>query len=66
MSKRAFDRIKAGLDDAISIARGQADPTTYHVHVPDVVDVRAVRRSTGLSQHSFALRYGFTAGAVRD
>jgi hypothetical protein len=33
MSKRAFDKIKAGLEDAIAIARGEADPSTWRVHV---------------------------------
>jgi putative transcriptional regulator len=66
MAKRAFNKIKAGLDDAIKIARGEADPATYRVHVPDVVDVRTVRRGTGLSQAGFANRFGFTAAAVRD
>ena len=28
--------------------------------------MRAIRRSLGLSQESFALRFGFTASAVRD
>jgi putative transcriptional regulator len=66
MSKRAFNKIKAGLDDAIAIARGDADPATYRVHVPERVDVRAIRRGLGLSQESFALRFGFTPSAVRD
>ena len=40
MSKRTFDKIKGGLEDAVSIARGEADPSTYRVHVPEQVDVR--------------------------
>jgi hypothetical protein len=34
MSKHAFDKIKAGIEDAIAIARGEADAATYRVHVP--------------------------------
>ena len=50
MSRRAFDKIKAGLEDAIAIARGEADPATYRVHVPAEVDVKAIRRKLGMSQ----------------
>ena len=66
MSKRAFAKIKGGLENAIGIARGEADPSTYRVHVPERVDVRAIRRGLGLSQESFAQRFGFTPSAVRD
>jgi hypothetical protein len=32
MSKHAFNKIKAGIEEAIAIARGEADPATYRVH----------------------------------
>jgi hypothetical protein len=32
MSKHAFDKIKAGIEEAIAIARSEADPATYRVH----------------------------------
>ena len=44
MSKGAFDKIRAGLEDAIAIAQGEADPASYRVHVPAEIDVRAARR----------------------
>jgi len=34
MSKRAFDKIKAGLDDAGAYLDGAADKRRYRVHVP--------------------------------
>ena len=61
-----FDRVMAGLEDAVAIARGEADPASYRVHVPTSVDVRAVRRHLGLTQEQFAFRFGFSLGAVRD
>jgi putative transcriptional regulator len=61
-----FEEIKAGLEQAISIARGEADPSTYRVHVPEVVDVKTTRRALGLSQEAFAQRFGFTVAAVRE
>jgi putative transcriptional regulator len=66
VTKKAFEKIKAGLDNALSIARGEADPATYRLHVPEVVDVKATRRALGLSQDAFAARFGFTVAAVRE
>lgn len=66
MSKQAFDKIKAGLEDAIAIARGEADPATYRVHVPAEVDVKAIRRKLGMSQAQFARSFGFALDAVQN
>jgi putative transcriptional regulator len=66
VSKRAFDKIKAGLEDAIAIARGEADLATYRVHVPDHIDVRAIRRKLGMSQARFAASFGFVLDAVQN
>ena len=66
MSKKAFDKIKAGLEDAIAIARGEADPATYRIHVPDEVDVKAIRRKLGMSQAQFAASFGFGLDAVQN
>lgn len=63
---KAFDKIMDGLTDALAIAEGAADPATYRVHVPEEVDVRAIRCAQGLTQAAFALRYGFSPPAVRD
>src|SRR6266704_623086 len=66
MSKKAYDKIAAGLHDAIAIARGEADPSTYRIHVPSKLDVKSLRRRLGLSQDEFARRYGFTPARIRD
>jgi putative transcriptional regulator len=66
MSKDAFDKIEAGLEDAIAIARGEADPTTYRIHVPDEIDVRAIRKKLGMSQRQFAASFGFGLDAVQN
>jgi putative transcriptional regulator len=66
MSKRAFDKIKAGLEDAIAIARGEADPTSYRIHVPAEVDVKAIRRKLGMTQAEFARSFGFGLDAVQN
>jgi putative transcriptional regulator len=66
MSKHAFDKIRAGLDEAIAIARGEADPATYRVHVPDEIDIRAIRNKLGMSQRQSAAAFGFALDAVQN
>jgi putative transcriptional regulator len=66
MSKRAFDKIKAGLDDAKAFLEGTADKKRFRVHVPASVDVKKIRTRLGLSQERFAATYGFAISAVRD
>jgi putative transcriptional regulator len=66
MSKRAFDKIMEGLDDARAYLDGTADKSRYRVHVPAEVNVKKIRRRLGLSQEAFADKYGFTVSAVRD
>jgi putative transcriptional regulator len=64
-----FNRIMAGLEQAKAIVAGAAAPESYRLHqvqVPETVDVKAIRARTGLSQVAFAIRYGFSPGAVRD
>jgi putative transcriptional regulator len=63
---RVADRIMAGLEEALLIAKGEADPATYRIHVPEIVDVKAIRMKQKLSQEKFAMRYGFTVWAVRE
>jgi putative transcriptional regulator len=66
MSKRAFDRIQAGLDDARAYLEGTGDKRRYKVHVPEKMDVKKIRKRLGLSQEAFAETYGFALSAVRD
>jgi putative transcriptional regulator len=66
MTKRAFDRIKTGLDSAKAYLDGAADKRKYRVHVPETIDVRKIRARLGLSQEAFAETYGFALAAVRD
>jgi len=64
-----YNRIMAGLEEAKAIIEGTAAPGSYRVHqvqVPDSVDVKSIRGKMKLTQQAFAVRYGFSAGAVRD
>jgi putative transcriptional regulator len=59
-------RLIAAADEALAIARGEADPETYNVHVPADIDVRKIRKGLKLSQAEFAARFGLSAATVRD
>jgi putative transcriptional regulator len=59
-------RLIQAAKEARSIARGEADPTTYVLHVPASVDVKSIRRKQRLTQEQFALRYGLNVARLRD
>jgi putative transcriptional regulator len=64
--KHAYEGIKAGLQEAIAYAKGSSDLSQYKVHIPEDLDVKAIRENTGLTQEAFALRYGFNLARLRD
>ena len=66
MKKNAFDKIKAGLDEAKAYLDGSGDKRNYGIHVPARINVKKIRTRLGLSQESFAQTYGFALSAVRD
>lgn len=61
MTKRAFDKIAAGLEDAIAYAEG--DETRGRAAT---IDVKAVRRKTGFSQAVFAKTFRLRTATVQD
>lgn len=67
MSRRAFESIKRGLEEAIADVRGEPTRVRKHVvMVPAEVDVKAIRRRLGMSQSVFAERFGFSLGTVQN
>lgn len=56
--------IAAGLHEAIAVARGIEKPA--RMHAAGEIDVKAIRRKTGLSQQEFAYSYGFTMEQIRS
>jgi putative transcriptional regulator len=64
MTKKAFDTIAAGLNEALAVARGTAKPSK--LHVPPEIDVRDIRSRLKLSQDNFAAEFGFTINQIRD
>jgi putative transcriptional regulator len=59
-------RLIQAAEEARSIVRGETDPSTYRVHVPAEVDVKAPRQERGMTQAEFSVRYGFPPGILRD
>jgi putative transcriptional regulator len=56
------------MGQAVAIAQGRTRAARVHVvpvKVP-ALDVRDVRRKTGLSQSVFAAKFGFSPGTVRE
>jgi putative transcriptional regulator len=59
--KGAFDKIAAGLEDAIAYAGGD---TTRGREA--MVDVKAIRQANRMTQAAFAEAFRLKVGAVRD
>jgi putative transcriptional regulator len=59
-------RLIQAAEEARSIVRGETAPSTYRVHVPAEVDVKATRQERGMTQAEFSVRYGFPLGILRD
>lgn len=60
----AYDSIMQGLNEALDHAKGKDVGAQVHrVNIP-VVDVAAIRASTGLSQNAFARSIGVAKGTL--
>jgi putative transcriptional regulator len=59
---KAFEKISAGLEDAIAFAQGDAS----RGRVMRPVDVRAIRAATHKTQTEFARAYHLPVGTIRD
>ncbi len=64
MSKAA-NRILQSVRQTRAFARGETTEG-FVAHVPEAVDVKAIRDRQGLSQQAFAQRYGLSPAAIRD
>ncbi len=64
MSKAA-DSIRRGLEQAIALTEGKADETEYRVHIPERIDVKAIRAKLRMTQEEFAGRFGFSVNTLR-
>ena len=61
------DSIRRGLEEAVGFAKGKSQVSTksFRVHVPDKVDVKALRAKLGMTQEEFAGQFGFNVNTLR-
>ncbi len=59
----AFTEISDGLADAIQHAKGEK--TKLVEHKPELIDVKAIREKTGMSQQKFCATFGISIGTLR-
>jgi len=60
---KAFEEIHAGLCDALEHAKGEKSGVIEHK--PKPVDVKAIRKKTGMSQQQFCATFGISLGTLR-
>lgn len=61
---KAFDMIMGGLDEVEAYIGGERKG--FVLHIPEEVDVKAIRNRLNLSQPKFAATFGFSVGRIRD
>jgi putative transcriptional regulator len=65
MTSAVADSIRRGLEDAVAYAEGSADISRYGVHIPEDIDVKAIRARLDMTQEEFAGRFGFSINTLR-
>jgi putative transcriptional regulator len=60
------ERLIQAAREARAIARCEADPSTYRVHIPAAIDTRAIRKKLKVTQKEFAARYHIPVATLRD
>lgn len=59
-------RIIESMNEAVAIAQGTMPEGDYRVHIPETVDVKAIRAALGLSQAGFAAKFGLSLHSLRN
>ncbi|MGJ0395361.1 MAG: helix-turn-helix domain-containing protein [Methylocystis sp.] len=49
----------------ITKAEGVSKASSFGVHIPQEIDVKAIRAKLGITQHEFAARFGFSIKTLR-
>lgn len=62
---KAGQRLLKSVRRARTYAKGETDEG-FVIHVPNSVDVKAVRKKLDMTQQQFAARFGFSYDALRD
>ncbi|MEO3433056.1 transcriptional regulator [Inquilinus sp. CAU 1745] len=59
------ESILRGAREALEIAEGKANPAAYNVHLPEQIDVKAIRKSLKLTQPAFSARFAISLHTLR-
>jgi len=54
MTSKVAESIRRGLEEALAYAEGAADTSRYGVHIPEDIDVKAIRAKLEMTQEEFA------------
>jgi putative transcriptional regulator len=46
--------VQGAREEALAMARGEADPNDCAVNIPETIDVRRIRKKLGMTQAAFA------------
>lgn len=65
MSRHPNSMVQGALE-ALAFASAEANVDDYVVTIPEAIDVKAIRRTFGLSQARFADTFGLTVARIRD
>jgi putative transcriptional regulator len=65
MTGKIADSIRRGLEEALAYAEGAADVSRYGIHIPQDIDVKAIRAKLEMTQEEFAGRFGFSINTLR-
>lgn len=60
---KAFTEIAAGLNDAITHSKGEDSGTVEHQ--PEFINIKEIRKKTGMSQQHFCATFGISIGTLR-
>jgi putative transcriptional regulator len=59
-------RLIQAADEALDFARGNLDPKSYRLHIPEDIDVKEIRSRLELSQTGFATKFAIPEPTLRD
>jgi len=65
MTSKVAESIRRGLEEALAYAEGTVDTSRYGVHIPEDIDVKAIRAKLDMTQEEFAGRFGFSVNTLR-
>lgn len=62
---KVAESIRRGLQQALAYAESGVDEAAYRVHLPEKIDVKAIRLGLDMTQEEFASRFGFSVNTLR-